>query len=382
MLGITGDTIGQGLKRSELLINSSLETRKGELNKLKIKNPWFKLVNENQGQYYYGEVIKNTEQSENSGEAYFDVWEDNANNNNNQGEWDSLKKMLLWFMQCKGARAWIVGNAEIKGSFNSNHQGAGWVYGDLKRKIREVDPEILKISGNEALLENQLAQGNELCNEKRNQIRDLNSGLSISTKNKIQQLPKRKGWVIFFKKGGGALSNNSENTENEIKENVYFSGVVLEQKNTNWIDRKIRIVHIEKGNNLIYIDEWLEPILAEDIEKFRISIGKRNNCQLKGDFDNDESEFEIQVVSNCQGKFIKKEINWFRNKNKAEELEYFDSSANGEWKRIDAQISGLYGENAGQMWDQLKSKIEREYVWWRREVGVVWNGKVFKWRSF
>lgn len=378
ILGAAGEAMGIGLSRSEQLINSSIERKEGGLEKLNVKNPWFKFVNEKQGNYYYDSEIENISKDIKEENIYFDIWESNPKEiDSNKGEWDAVKRMVLWFVQCQGARAWIVGNSEIKGSFTSNNRSSTWIDPNLKREIQEVDPEILKKSATEVQLNNK----SKSCQNGETLKGTIYDGeFSTMTKNKIDSLPKRKGWVIFFEKGDVVATRNNTNIESQRKLRVYLPGVVLEQKNTNWINRKVRIVHIEKGDDVIYVDEWVEPFRSSDMENFRLEIGKKNSCKISSHFDEDEDNSKL-IDENCRGTFIKKEIDWRAKKNNIKEFEYFTSG--GEyWKKTDNENQGLYGEEAGQLWDQLKDKVEKDYVWWRREIGISWNGKIFKWRSF
>lgn len=368
-MGITGKI--EGLKKKEILINSSLEKKVSGESKLYIKDPWLRMLEEKDGITYF---VEKGQQVDN--ENYFDKWSE-FENKTIQGstnfEADKLRKMSKWFISCKKADVWIIGNPEYQKTFNSSGQTYWWTEKEENWEIQEVDTELLKSTSFKVELDSQIKNIENLCERFKEDLK-----FSIPVENKLKQMKDRKGNIVNIKLGEGVIKTAASSDNNEERKSYLLGGVIYEKEKVNGIRRKVRIVHIEQGNNLFYVDEWVEPIKMEQLKDLKYRIEKSGKCKISSEFEEDDEE----GGNECNGVILMKELVWnpLNNGENQKENEKWKVFTNNNWSNND--LGSSYGNKIQQDWEYFSQEITTKYVWWRREVGITWDGRTFKWRSF
>ncbi|AGX88925.1 hypothetical protein [Mycoplasma parvum] len=325
---------------------------------------------------------KNTEQALSNENEVFDFWDDDSWDSKFQGKLkgSALGKMSMYFNLCEGADVKIISQGEESKYYFNKLQSYLWANKEVKNG--NVDQVLIKPTAEIKLNKNDQTI-KSFCGQIQEKSQSETSEQLIDKwfENKFSSFRKKEGTIIYAmlpkSDNGGQIkvekNINNIGVEEQITK-IPMTDLLYEKDKVAVYDGKIRILEINNKKGMIYVDEWFEELTKEDFEKFVKKITTKGNCSL-----DDES-----LSSGCKGLLIRVNVrtegkNQLSSRN-FEKVQIYKKGGYSEGGWVDATQG--YAEELGQNWEWFKLETEREFVKWRREIGIVWNGKVFKWRSF
>ncbi|AGX88934.1 hypothetical protein [Mycoplasma parvum] len=361
-------------KEFERKINTISEGKGQDIKKLKVIDHWYKF----DGWEKIGKETSLENNVEKEGEI-FDFW--------NGAEWkefwkkvgkiDSLGKLAGYFGFCENSKVKVLGVSEETGYYFNKRQGEMWAnkFGIDWSKNRGVNLGLVKPTS-EINFEELIKTGEAgFCKDQIGKSEEINGGWQW---RRLKSYKEKKGIVVYAvlnKNKSNShiqlqkLSKNENNREWSI---VPVKDFLYEKDKVKPHVGKIRVIEITNDSGLIYVDEWFEEIVNEDLINLKKHIENIEKCSIE----------EEENSNKCHGIWVKSEVKDGGDlKKELRNMEVYMNGGvyEGGWKRLG---EGNYSEDLSKNWEWFGSDLSKEYLKWRREIGIVWKNKVFKWRSF
>lgn len=336
------------------------------LENLEVQDRFYKVANwekENDD----GPIFKGNDGKRNKS-LFFDSWTGNLDTNSKWKSLGSIGRAAIYFGICEGAEIWVAQQSERERIGKSNKGRFIWMVEEKDRpKIENRSDWKIKLHGSKLNKWEKLIDQGEKCLAK--------------LENNFESVVKNESWIINKLKSlnnpkGLVIWAESELQEQK-KKNSYLRNLLIEKEMTDNIVGKIRLIHIEKDNEIMYVDEWVREITSEDIKKFKKEIEKVGKCLI---------EEELNSQQTCKGRIKLKNVATDGvgsiNDSNIESKRWEDRDWVIETNSRNGQKNEGYEQQLRDNWENIAQNIRTKYLIWSREIGIVWQGKAFKWRSF
>lgn len=345
----TGSSLNK--KEQETILNEIVQGDALDTNKFKVRDKWYLNKYEEE---------KNKE-SRGTSEEVFDYWSSEAILNKGSGNWfrERITAIAENFKTCWDAKVKVVNHSVSDGYFGKKQNGswdALWSYMNEK----DLKEEKVDWQGQELIFKEKEG-GNIMCqNTNKSNTKTWELDQSAKAKLSILKIPEMK--ELYFERVN--IQDSGKKRTNGV--------IVAKTEDVKPHKGKIRMLEVVNGNDYIYVDWWFEH--ANE------SISRRLEELIKSDFgctlENNE-DVEEQNSSNCKGVLVIGDPEFIGKKS---------TQRNGNrkcLKRRDINSDCSYDEeNLSETWEEIKLELGTNWLEVGQEIGVVWQGKRFKWRSF
>ncbi|AGX88932.1 hypothetical protein [Mycoplasma parvum] len=287
-----------------------------------------------------------------------------------------IKKIGSYFAACYDAKVEVLSNAIMKEYLQNDNKGSSW---EAMWSI-DVDDwyktEQVNWQGQEILFEGIDSQlnGRNCKNDWWQKIKVNGAG---ENKLKSIKIPNPKKLVF------SQVDNSNIRSSGKIKS--YSPKIMLLKTNEVKPHKgKIRLMKISKGENYWYIDWWVKAIKNYELKFIEEYIKNTFNCEM-GDDEGSENQSSCQLITQIieetfDLKSILRSTNVESPQNQTVEKGWCINNGEStvELKRGNCE----YGVYMKDHWEHIKQELGRNWVILGQEIGLVWEGKEFKWRSF
>lgn len=345
-------------KEKEFVLNELVNDSSLDLNKLKVIDEWYLLgLDEKEKVNQNGKI--------------FDIWNKNINLKNS-GFKERIEEIAKYFISCYGAKVKII-NYSIANQYFAPQGNNGWdSMWSYQTEIGQLKEESVEWQGSEVTLDQN--SSSETINKGCSEGAWKTKKISKADENKLGHIKLPKIRELFVEVNE---NKNREGSGNLINGKKRTKGIIItELGNVKPHAGKIRLIKVENGKDYWYIDLWFKHKGYELAERINKMAQEELGCQIMDQQDyGSESATDIQK---CKG-FVKTQFKGIFQKevNNAGKEEQLCFKGNREFSKDCA-----YSDDITIEWENLKQELGTKWLEVGQEIGILWQGKSFKWRSF